>query len=78
VDYYDITAVSIQTGGGSVLLISAYDARDRENESERETQLAYKLELVERTIRKVREEAKQADRDLEVIIVADLNRHHIL
>jgi hypothetical protein len=54
------------------------DRRDGENESERETQLAYKLELVERTIRKVREEAKQADRDLEVIMAVDLNRHHIL
>jgi hypothetical protein len=78
VDCYDITAVTIQIGGGSVLLISVYDARDGENESERETRLAHKLELVERTIRKAREEAKQADRDLEVIIVADLNRHYIL
>jgi hypothetical protein len=78
VDCYDITVVSTQTGGGSVLLISVYDARDGENEGERETQLAHKLELVESTIRKVREEAKQANRDLEVIIVADLNRYHIL
>jgi hypothetical protein len=33
VDYYDITAVSIQTKGGSILLISAYDPRDAREES---------------------------------------------
>jgi hypothetical protein len=38
----------------------------------------HKLELVENTIKKVREEAKKADRHLEVVITADLNRHHIL
>jgi hypothetical protein len=33
VDYYDITAVSIQIKGGSILLISAYDPRDTREES---------------------------------------------
>jgi hypothetical protein len=33
---------------------------------------------VESTIKKAREEAKQADRQLEVVMAADLNRHHIL
>jgi hypothetical protein len=78
VDYYDITAVSIRTEGGSILLISAYDPRAAREESQRETQLAYKLELVEDIIKKAREEAKQASRDLEVVMTADLNRHHIL
>jgi len=32
VDSYDITAVSIQAERGSVLLILAYDARDRREE----------------------------------------------
>jgi hypothetical protein len=32
VDCYDITAVSIQTEGGSILLISAYDPRDARDE----------------------------------------------
>jgi hypothetical protein len=58
VDYYDITAVSIRTKGGSILLISAYDPRAVRDESQRETQLAHKIGLVEDTIKKVREEAK--------------------
>jgi hypothetical protein len=37
VDYYDITAVSIRTKGGSILLISAYDPRAVRDESQRET-----------------------------------------
>jgi exonuclease III len=78
VDCYDITAVSIQTEEGSILLISAYDPRDARDEGQRETQLRHKLELVESTIKKAREEAKQADRQLEVVMAADLNRHHIL
>jgi hypothetical protein len=78
VDYYDITAVSIQTEGGSILLISAYDPRDARDEGQREIQLRQKLELVESTIKKARERAKQADRHLEVVMAADLNRHHIL
>jgi hypothetical protein len=78
VDCYDITAVSIQTEGGSILLISAYDLRDARDEGQRETQLRHKLDLVESTIKKAREEAKQANRHLEVVMTADLNRHHIL
>jgi hypothetical protein len=78
VDCYDITAVSIRTKGGSILLISAYDPRAARDESQRETQLAHKLELVEDTIKKAKEEAEQASRDLEVVMTADLNRHHIL
>jgi hypothetical protein len=78
VNYYDITAVSIQTEGGSILLISAYDPRATRDESQRETQLAHKLGLVEDTIKKAREEAEQASRDLEVVIIVDLNRYHIL
>jgi hypothetical protein len=58
VDYYDITAVSIRIEGGSILLISAYDPRAVREESQRETQLAHKLGLVEDIIKKVREEAK--------------------
>ena len=45
VDSYDITAVSIQAERGSVLLISAYDARDGRNEGLREVQLRHKLDL---------------------------------
>jgi hypothetical protein len=78
VDCYDITAVSIQTKGGSILLISVYDPRDAREESQRETLLAYKLGLVEDTIKKAREEAKQASKQLEVVMIADLNRRHIL
>jgi hypothetical protein len=58
VDYYNITAVSIRIEGGSILLISVYDPRAIREESQRETQLAHKLGLVEDIIKKVREEAK--------------------
>jgi hypothetical protein len=58
VDCYNITAVSIRIEGGSILLISVYDPRAAREESQRETQLAYKLGLVEDIIKKVREEAK--------------------
>jgi ribonuclease HI len=78
VDSHDITAVSIQAARGSVLLISAYDARDDETEGQRERQLQLKLELIATTIKKAREDAKQAGADIEVVIAADLNRHHIL
>jgi hypothetical protein len=78
VDCYNITAVSIRTKGGSILLISVYDPRAVRDESQRETQLTHKLGLVEDTIKKAREEAEQASRDLEVVIIADLNRYYIL
>ena len=78
VDSYDITAVSIQAERGSVLLISAYDARDGRNEGLREVYLRHKLDLLAGTIRQARQEAEQAKLELEVVVIADLNRHHML
>ena len=78
VESYDITAVSIQAERGSVLLISVYDARDRGNEGLREVQLCHKLDLLASTIRQARQEAEQAKLELQVVVMADLNRHHML
>lgn len=78
VDSYDITAVSIQREGGSVLILSAYDPRDGGCKGDRETQLGHKLELMARTIRNTKEEAERGGVSLEVVIAADLNRHHVL
>ena len=72
---YDIAAATIETAGGTVLVISAYDSDAGEGVAERDRKLHRKLAFIRQAIDDTR---RARGEDLEVLLCADFNRHDAL
>ena len=72
---YDIAAATIETAGGTVLVISAYDSDEGEGVAERDRKLHSKLAFIRQAIDDTR---RARGEDLEVLLCADFNRHDAL
>jgi hypothetical protein len=73
---YNVAAVLINLKGKKLILVACYEARAADTEAGRERDLATKLQTLEATIQKARQETGTGQ--LELMICADLNRYHVL
>ena len=72
---YDIAAATIETPGGAVLVVAAYDPDEGDDVAERDRKLQRKLACIRQAIDKTRREKGES---VEVILCTDFNRHDSL
>ena len=73
---HDIAAVLLQMEKGKLLLIACYEARDGASTLDRENALTERFQAIAEAREKAEREAE--GRRVEVLVCADLNRHHPL
>jgi len=75
-DSYDVAAVLLHLEGRKLLLIACYEARASDVEAQRERDLEAVMQTLRTTIKAVERETESGRMD--VLVCADLNRHHVL
>jgi hypothetical protein len=76
----DMVAVTIPTSRGAVLIVSAYDVKSNDGQAANEEQLRFKLRTIEEAYNRVKALtlSNKGGTQVDLLLCADLNRHHEL